>query len=617
MRVVLQDRVVDLGNGRVEGAASLTQFECQILQYLRAHTPAAVSRDQLLVDVWGYPQPVLTRCVDSAVRRIRQKIEADHAKPRHLLTVKGEGYRWRDGGTAAATEQDRCCGRAPWSQKLAWAESTFGPLDPHDPRVGLAADIRAVFVQETAALNADSRALLDLLCLSQAGWTPGELAQHADTMALRALIQQQWVEVDGMQARLGSLWWPVRSDGSAARRAAMQLWTDRYRRKEEVDFLELLPAFRWPEVSPDECIELLTVARNLCIRDGFYRSLLQACEAVLEHSLLPEQLAVVHLARCPALFFLGFFGESSRAAEHALAAAQGTSLLGEALGRTASLAQTTHDLATAAERFPLAIHHLRHSSPFLSLTFKTDLAIVLWLQGHTREAEKACRAALVAATLAGLEGPQRYAEQSLAFMQLGLGQGARAIGRMRPLYDHYALEGPPDSAAGVARYLCLAHLDLGQVDEGEAWAARSLEHARHAGSRVAAAQADTALAYVAALRGHWLQGNAAQLGAISNLEDMQLDAHTLLPSCWVAVGAHASGNPSLSRSMLQGALRQLGSNTPAQDRAVLSIACGVLGVQGPTLPPSAEHSVLARIAQRAWAGLAHPSVDPVAQRPTE
>ena len=52
-----------------------------------------VERDELLEAVWGYRAGVRTRAVDNTVARLRKKIEADPRKPRHLLSLRGGGYR--------------------------------------------------------------------------------------------------------------------------------------------------------------------------------------------------------------------------------------------------------------------------------------------------------------------------------------------------------------------------------------------------------------------------------------------------------------------------------------------------------------------------------------------
>ena len=52
------------------------------------------SRDQLMERVWGYEAAYDTGTVTVHVRRLRAKIEADAARPRHLETVWGVGYRF-------------------------------------------------------------------------------------------------------------------------------------------------------------------------------------------------------------------------------------------------------------------------------------------------------------------------------------------------------------------------------------------------------------------------------------------------------------------------------------------------------------------------------------------
>lgn len=96
MQFHLPDRVVDLGRREVvgpTGTSPLTQLETEVLRYLWARAGTPVQRDALLVDVWGYPKPVATRCVDTAMRRIRAKIERDPRAPVHLQKVHGVGYR--------------------------------------------------------------------------------------------------------------------------------------------------------------------------------------------------------------------------------------------------------------------------------------------------------------------------------------------------------------------------------------------------------------------------------------------------------------------------------------------------------------------------------------------
>ena len=53
-----------------------------------------VSRKQILEEVWGLHEDTDTRAIDNFVVRLRRYIEDDPAHPRHLLTVRGVGYRF-------------------------------------------------------------------------------------------------------------------------------------------------------------------------------------------------------------------------------------------------------------------------------------------------------------------------------------------------------------------------------------------------------------------------------------------------------------------------------------------------------------------------------------------
>ncbi|MEM6784538.1 MAG: response regulator transcription factor [Bacteroidota bacterium] len=78
------------------GPATLTHLEFEVLRYFHTRPSEPVSRDQLLTDVWGYDGDDLptTRTVDNFILKLRQKLEPDPARPRHLLTVHGVGYKY-------------------------------------------------------------------------------------------------------------------------------------------------------------------------------------------------------------------------------------------------------------------------------------------------------------------------------------------------------------------------------------------------------------------------------------------------------------------------------------------------------------------------------------------
>jgi two-component system alkaline phosphatase synthesis response regulator PhoP len=72
----------------------LTLMEAELLRYLVKHEGEAVSRPSLLESVWGLREDTDTRAIDNFIVRLRKYIEDDPTKPRHLLTVRGVGYRF-------------------------------------------------------------------------------------------------------------------------------------------------------------------------------------------------------------------------------------------------------------------------------------------------------------------------------------------------------------------------------------------------------------------------------------------------------------------------------------------------------------------------------------------
>ena len=73
----------------------LTRLEFDLLAHLAAAPRHVFSRGQLLFDVWlSSPDWQTAKTVTEHVRRIRQKIESDPAKPRWIRTVAGAGYRF-------------------------------------------------------------------------------------------------------------------------------------------------------------------------------------------------------------------------------------------------------------------------------------------------------------------------------------------------------------------------------------------------------------------------------------------------------------------------------------------------------------------------------------------
>jgi len=72
----------------------LTLMEANVLRYLIQHDGKAVSRKKMLEEVWNLHEDTDTRAIDNFIVRLRRYIEEDPAKPRHVLTVRGVGYRF-------------------------------------------------------------------------------------------------------------------------------------------------------------------------------------------------------------------------------------------------------------------------------------------------------------------------------------------------------------------------------------------------------------------------------------------------------------------------------------------------------------------------------------------
>ena len=72
----------------------LTRKEFGLLRFLAARSGEAVTRDDLLNEVWGYDATPTTRTVDNHVASLRAKLEDNPSDPRHLFTVHGVGYKW-------------------------------------------------------------------------------------------------------------------------------------------------------------------------------------------------------------------------------------------------------------------------------------------------------------------------------------------------------------------------------------------------------------------------------------------------------------------------------------------------------------------------------------------
>jgi DNA-binding response OmpR family regulator len=90
-------KTIDFGTLELRAADNvihLTLMESELLRHLVRNDGRIVSRKQILEEVWGLHEDTDTRAIDNFMVRLRRYIEDDPAQPRHLLTVRGVGYRF-------------------------------------------------------------------------------------------------------------------------------------------------------------------------------------------------------------------------------------------------------------------------------------------------------------------------------------------------------------------------------------------------------------------------------------------------------------------------------------------------------------------------------------------
>jgi len=75
----------------------LSAKEFDIMKYLVRHEGEAIHRHELLNEVWGYEAVPTTRTVDNFILDLRKKLEENPSKPKHILSVRGVGYRFKSG----------------------------------------------------------------------------------------------------------------------------------------------------------------------------------------------------------------------------------------------------------------------------------------------------------------------------------------------------------------------------------------------------------------------------------------------------------------------------------------------------------------------------------------
>lgn len=99
-----ENEVIEVGVGRFDFRShraeregepvEMTALEAKLLRYLARHEGMILTRQQILDAVWGSDYYGTDRTVDNFINRLRAKMEPDPHHPRHLVTVRGAGYRF-------------------------------------------------------------------------------------------------------------------------------------------------------------------------------------------------------------------------------------------------------------------------------------------------------------------------------------------------------------------------------------------------------------------------------------------------------------------------------------------------------------------------------------------
>ena len=91
------DITIDLKSREVQRSGEivhLTTLEFNLLKFLIDHRGEVVTRDQILDEAWGREVVVAYRTIDPHIVHLRQKIEIEPASPKHILSVRGVGYKF-------------------------------------------------------------------------------------------------------------------------------------------------------------------------------------------------------------------------------------------------------------------------------------------------------------------------------------------------------------------------------------------------------------------------------------------------------------------------------------------------------------------------------------------
>jgi len=578
--LVLSDREVDLESGKIAGVEGrLTQFECRLVKYFVERQGRVVSRDQLLVEVWEHPKPLPTRAVDTAIRRLRRKLESEPASPQHLLTVQGEGYRWvaarADGG---------------------------GPLERWESQQRRA----ATFADGVAAMSAGARHIVSLMTLSSAGFTPEELGDGA--RYLRALAANGWVVPDGERFRLEAVWRDLGDSGAAARSDVVGIWTDRLRRGESVKLEEVGRALLWTEVEPEARARLALIASKRGPGAAGSARRVRWFRGLESDRCLPCTRVQLLLAEADALRSLGKLSLARECAARAVGVARTSCVgsLGAARGREGLMAHSNQDWPAAMEAYSEAVEILRSEQPGEAAVFLSELGVVYWAVGRAEQGLQTAREAHRLAGEALLDDPDASvargaklrASRANAAILVGLGRTWEALPRFEEMAEVAERDGLLAAVASARLAGATALLEAGELDRALPWLQRAEQAADAAGEVLQAALVQSGFGCLFFLQGDLDAAVRRLEHCIRMFDDADVSSRAVVPRCWVAVAAMNQGRIEDAQRALEVVLR-LPMASPGV-RGTVGLAAERIGVAGPAIPAEATHQAYFRMARRAW-----------------
>jgi len=102
-RIAPADEVLTIGGARISllrqelelnnEVHALSFYEVELLRLLAERAGQPVTRDEILDKIWGMSGAGSNRSVDNTIVKLRKKLEADPANPRHIVTIYGTGYK--------------------------------------------------------------------------------------------------------------------------------------------------------------------------------------------------------------------------------------------------------------------------------------------------------------------------------------------------------------------------------------------------------------------------------------------------------------------------------------------------------------------------------------------